>query len=326
MVVSTANGAVGIRDAMAVLRDGGSALDAVEAGTRRVELNAHDHTVGLGGLPNITGEVRLDASIMDGRTLRAGAVGSVRGILHAITLARRVMERSPHVLLVADGAERFAREIGMDEHDLLTEEAASRWREGLAQRHPEVDPDEIAGRDRLLELVGGARDSMRGWDPPGAEESHGPKEPPGPKDPAGTVNFLALDRDGNLASAVSTSGYPWGYPGRLGDSPIIGAGGYADNRWGAAASTGTGEVVLRTLTTRSVVLYLRTGMSLADAMTTALADLRDLDDPLAGHIAVIALSPSSEHAGYSYREGEHYVYLDDAMAEPATADMVQLRL
>jgi len=320
MVVSSANGVVGIRDAMTVLRDGGSALDAVEAGTRGVELNARDHTVGLGGLPNIAGEVRLDASIMDGRTLRAGAVGSVRGILHAITLARRVMERSPHVLLVADGAERFAREIGMDEHDLLTEEAASRWREGLTHRHPDVDPGRIAGRDRLLELVGGARDSMRGWDPPGAEE------PPGPKDPAGTVNFLALDRDGNLASAVSTSGYPWGYPGRLGDSPIIGAGGYADNRWGAAASTGTGEVVLRTLTTRSVVLYLRTGMSLADAMTTALDDLRDLDDPLAGHIAVIALSPSGEHAGYSYREGEHYVYLDDAMAAPATADMVQMRL
>ena len=240
MVVSTANGAVGIRDAMAVLRGGGSALDAVEAGTRRVELNAHDHTVGLGGLPNIVGEVRVDASIMDGRTLRAGAVGSVRGILHAITLARRVMERSPHVLLVADGAERFAREIGMAEHDLLTEEAASRWREGLAHRHPNVDPDGIAGRDRLLELVGDARDSMRGWDPPG------PEEPAGTEEPHGTVNFLALDRGGNLASAVSTSGYPWGYPGRLGDSPIIGAGGYADNRWGAAASTGTGEVVLRT--------------------------------------------------------------------------------
>ncbi len=314
MVVSTANGAVGIRDAMAVLRDGGSAVDAVEAGTRRVELNARDHTVGLGGLPNIAGEVRLDASIMDGRTLRAGAVGSVRGILHAITLARRVMERSPHVLLVADGAERFAREIGMAEHDLLTEEAAARWRDGLAHRHPHVDPDGIAGRDRLLELVGDARDSMRGWDPPGAEEPHG------------TVNFLALDRGGNLASAVSTSGYPWGYPGRLGDSPIIGAGGYADNRWGAAASTGTGEVVLRTLTTHSVVLYLRTGMTLADAMTTALSDLRDLDDPLAGHIAVIALTPSGEHAGYAYRSGEHYVYLDDAMSEPDTADMVQMRL
>ena len=244
----------------------------------------------------------------------------MRGILHAITLARRVMERSPHVLLVADGAERFAREIGMVEHELLTEEAASRWREGLAHRHPDVDPDGIAARDRLLELVGGARDSMRGWDPPGPEEAAGPQEP------HGTVNFLALDRAGNLASAVSTSGYPWGYPGRLGDSPIIGAGGYADNRWGAAASTGTGEVVLRTLTTRSVVLYLRTGMTLSDAMKTALSDLRDLNDPLAGHIAVIALSPSGEHSGYAYRSGEHYVYLDDAMAEPDTADMVQMSL
>ncbi len=314
IVVSTANGTAGIREAMAVLRDGGSALDAVEAGTRRVELNARDHTVGLGGLPNILGEVRLDASIMDGHTLRAGAVGSVRGILHAVTLARRVMEQSPHVLLVADGAERFAREIGMAEQDLLTEQAAARWRERLANRQPPVDPDGIAGRDRLLELVGDARDSMRGWDPAGTDAPHG------------TVNFLALDGGGNLASAVSTSGYPWGYPGRLGDSPIIGAGGYADNRWGAAASTGTGEVVLRTLTTRSVVLYLRTGMTLDQAMRAALSDLGALNDPLAGHVAVIALTPSGRHAGYAYRSGEHYVYLDGAMAEPEIAAMVQMRL
>lgn len=314
MAVTTANGAPGIRKAMAVLRGGGSAVDAVEAGTRLVELNERDHTVGLGGLPNVLGEVRVDASIMDGRTLRAGAVGSVRGILHAVTLARRVMERSPHVLLVADGAERFAREIGMAERELLTEEAASQWREGLARRRPDVDPDGIAGRERLLELVGGAQDSMRGWDPDGAGQPHG------------TVNFLALDAGGNVASAVSTSGYPWGYPGRLGDSPVIGAGGYADNRWGAAASTGTGEVVLRTLTTRSVVLYLRTGMTLAAAMTAALADLRDLRDPLAGHVAVIALTPTGEHAGYAYRTGEHYLYLDDAAAEPKTAPMTQMRL
>lgn len=314
MVVSTANGAAGIREAMAVLRGGGSAVDAVEAGTRLVELNARDHTVGLGGLPNVLGEVRLDASIMDGCTLRSGAVGSVRGILHAVTLARRVMEHSPHVLLVADGAERFAREIGMAKRELLTEEAASQWREGLAHRHPDVDPDRIAGRERLLELVGGARDSMRGWDPAGADQPHG------------TVNFLALDAGGNLASAVSTSGYPWGYPGRLGDSPIIGAGGYADNRWGAAASTGTGEVVLRTLTTRSVVLFLRTGMTLAAAMTAALADLRDLRDPLAGHIAVIALTPAGEHAGYAYRTDEHYLYLDGAATEPKTAAMTQMHL
>lgn len=314
MVVTTANGAPGIRKAMAVLRGGGSAVDAVEAGTRLVELNERDHTVGLGGLPNVLGEVRVDASVMDGRTLRAGAVGSVRGILHAVTLARRVMERSPHVLLVADGAERFAREIGMERRELLTEEAARRWREGLARRRPDVAPDRIAGRERLLELVGGAQDSMRGWDPAGAGQPHG------------TVNFLALDAGGNLASAVSTSGYPWGYPGRLGDSPVIGAGGYADNRWGAAASTGTGEVVLRTLTTRSVVLYLRTGMTLAEALTAALADLRDLRDPLAGHIAVIALTPAGAHAGYAYRTGEHYLYLDDAAAEPKTVPMTQMRL
>src|SRR5690242_394196 len=98
---------------MAVLRQGGTAVDAVEAGTREVERNPADHSVGLGGLPNIVGEVRLDALIMDGSTLRAGAVGSVRNHIHVITLARRVMEQTPHVLLVADGVERFAQEIGI---------------------------------------------------------------------------------------------------------------------------------------------------------------------------------------------------------------------
>src|SRR5262249_32392331 len=106
VLVSSINGKIGMTSAMAVLTAGGAAVDGVEAGTRDVERNVADHSVGLGGLPNVLGEVRLDASIMDGRTLRAGAVGAVRNHIHVITLARQVMERTPHVLLVADGAER----------------------------------------------------------------------------------------------------------------------------------------------------------------------------------------------------------------------------
>jgi beta-aspartyl-peptidase (threonine type) len=299
IVVSSLNGKIGTAGAVEVLRKGGSALDAVEVGTRAVELNSVDHSVGLGGLPNILGEVRLDALIMDGRTLRAAAVGSVRNHVHVITLARRLMEKMLHVFLVADGAERFAQEVGMQPEDPLTSEAAAKWREGLLRRFPNLEVSKLLEHRTLHDLVQGLNEPMAGWTP-----SHG------------TVNFLAQDRDGNLATAVSTSGWPWSYPGRLGDSPVIGAGGYADNRWGAAASTGTGEVTIRTSTTRSVILYLKMGMSLPEALREALRDLRDLHDPYVEHIALIGLDRFGAHAGYSHRRNELYVYMTDSMTAP----------
>ena len=292
---------------MAVLRAGGSALDAVEHAARIVERNATDHTVGLGGLPNILGEVRIDAAIMDGRTLKAGAVGSVRGHVHAITLARRVMEDTPHVFLVGDGAERLARELQQPGEEPLTPEAEAQWREGLQRSCPGVDPERVGERDDLRAMVEAMNQPMAGWRP---EKGHG------------TVNFIAQDREANLASAVSTSGWPWSYPGRLGDSPVIGAGSYADNRWGAAASTGTGEVVLRTSATRSIVLYMKMGADVAPAVRAALADLRDLNDPLVEHIAIIALDRSGKHVGYSHRANERYAYLTDEMDAPAAVDML----
>jgi beta-aspartyl-peptidase (threonine type) len=209
----------------------------------------------------------------------------------------------PHVLLVADGAERFAREIGMPPEDPLTAEAASAWREGLVKRFPELDVSRLAERPAVGDLVQALNDPMGGW-----TLGHG------------TVNFLARDRAGNLAVGVSTSGWSWGYPGRLGDAPIIGAGGYADNRWGAAASTGTGEVTIRTSACRSVVLYLKLGWSLADALQEALKDLRDLRDPYVQHIALIGLDPAGRHAGYAHRPNEHYLYLTDGMDAPAAAE------
>ena len=301
IVVSSINGKLGLPAAMKVMKEGGTAVDAVETGTRLVELNTKDHSVGLGGLPNVLGEVRLDAAIMDGKTLGAGAVGSVRSYIHVISLARKVMEESPHVFLVGDGAERFAREMAVESADLLTKEAKDRWREGLSKRFPELDVSELADRDDLTGLV---RRPQRTYGRLGTGRAPRNGE------------FLAQDREGNLASAVSTSGWLWGYPGRLGDSPVVCAGSYADNRWGAAASTGTGEVVLRTAGARSIVLYMKMGMDLEGALKEALSDLRDLDDPYTDHIAMIALDRTGHHAGYAHRPDEHYAVMSAEMEAP----------
>jgi beta-aspartyl-peptidase (threonine type) len=200
IVIASANGEIGIRAAWDILSSGGTALDAVEAATRIVEANPDDHSVGYGGYPNLLGEVELDASIMDGATLRAGAVGALKGFRHPITVARQVMEQLPHVMLAGEGAARFAAELGLPREELLTDEAARVWREGVAGRLPE------AFRDAQGAIIAGllGRASHLATDPERV---------------AGTVNFIALDAAGHLASAVSTSGWAWKYPGRLGDSP-----------------------------------------------------------------------------------------------------------
>ncbi|MBI4497206.1 MAG: N(4)-(beta-N-acetylglucosaminyl)-L-asparaginase [Chloroflexi bacterium] len=296
LVVASANGKVGIQAAMEVLRAGGSALDAVEAGVRVVESNPEDHTVGLGGLPNLLGEVELDASIMDGATLAAGAVGALQGVEHPISVARRVMEELPHVLLVGAGAARFAAEMGFERRDLLTEEARRAWEERLRQ----------AGGDQSLQRYTAA---MRRWAKLAAD----------PERPNETVNFIARDGRGNLAVGVSTSGWAWKYPGRLGDSPVIGAGNYADNRYGAGACTGRGEMAIRAATARSIVLYLKQGMSLEDACREAYRDLADLVDPYAGPFSLIAVDRAGRHLGVSNRPGATYVAMTAEMDEPVEA-------
>lgn len=292
LVVASANGQVGIQEAMRVLRNGGSALDAVEAGVRLVESNPDDHTVGYSGLPNLLGEVELDASIMDGRTLQAGAVGAVKHYEHAISLARKVMEELPHVMLVGSGAERFAREMGFPERNLLTPEAEKVWREIFEGDVPSVY------RERMRYL-----DSIRRF----------AKLAVDPERPNETVNFIAMDAQGNLAAGVSTSGWAWKYPGRLGDSPVIGAGNYADNRYGAAACTGRGEMAMRLCTAHSIVMYLKMGMSVTDAGTTAINDLAYLVDPYFGRVSIIATDARGNHAAFSNAPDTTYVYMTDSM-------------
>lgn len=291
LVIASQNGGVGMAAAIAILRHGGSALDAVEGGIRAAESNAQDHSVGRGGLPNLLGQVELDASIMDGRTLAAGAVAALREYEHPISIARKVMEELPHVLLVDRGAARFAAEMGFPKRRLLTAEAKRRWRAGLDDR-----AEGIERQDAFVK-------TLRRFLPHTIDPQY-----------TGTVNVIARDREGNLAAGVSTSGLAWKYPGRVGDSPIIGAGNYADNRFGAATCTGRGELALRAATARSVVLYLKIGMTMPEAGTEAMRDLRAAIDRFGAYLNLLGLDHDGNHAGFATRPGLTYLVQDEEMA------------
>jgi isoaspartyl peptidase/L-asparaginase-like protein (Ntn-hydrolase superfamily) len=280
--------------AMDLLRAGSSALDAVEFAVRAAEANEADHYVGVGGLPNLLGDVELDASIMDGATRKAGAVAAVTGFPHPISIARAVMDRLPqHLLLVGAGAERFADEVGIERGETLTEEAKKLWQQGLetealgniAERQGD---GELAYRRQVIERLG----SMTPHD-----------------GPWGTVNVLALDAAGNLAAAVSTSGYPWKYPGRVGDSALIGSGNYCDSRVGAAACTGRGELAIRAGTAREVLLALRAGRDPAQACVAALAETLELPDDYRSPLQALCLAPDGGHGGASTRPGATYAVM-----------------
>lgn len=302
LIVASSNVDVGFTEAIAILRDGGSALDAVEAAIRAAEANPEDHTAGYGGLPNLVGEVELDALIMDGATLAAGAVAALKGFRHPVRIARKVMETLPHVMLAGEGAARFACEMGFEAEELLTEAAMQRWRERLQGKDRPADTEAYYEKMKAL-----------------AERSTPEQEEAaGDVGAMGTAAACARDADGNVAVAVSTSGWAWKYPGRVGDTPIVGAGGYADNRYGAAACTGRGEMVVRAVTARSLVLYMKMGLPLWNAARETIHDLYALDDPYASAVNVVAIDAHGNHVGFSNRRGRDYVYQTVDMAAPET--------
>ena len=218
----------------------------------------------------------------------------LKGFPYAISVARQLMDRKlPHVLLAGTGAERFAREIGAEQWDvMLRDEVKALWRQRLIQsRSAAAALDE---QTPLLDWVKLATD---------------------PERVASTVNFIAIDSQGDICAGVSTSGWAWKYPGRVGDSPIIGAGNYADNRYGACACTGMGEMAIRASTAHSLVFYLKMGMSLREAAQRAMEDLRDLGGDYIGGMNLIALDRHGEHIGMTTRADAAYIY--------QTADMNQ---
>jgi len=294
VIIASERGEVGLRAGMDLLRAGGTAMDAVEAAIRLVESNEADHFVGVGGLPNLLGEVELDASIMDGATRRAGAVAAVTGFPHPISIARAVCDLLPqHVLLVGRGAERFADEVGIERGETLTGEARKIWQErliasGLAPAHEAPVPGGVSYTREALAAIQSTALRDGAW---------------------GTVNVLALDSAGNLAAGVSTSGYPWKYPGRVGDSPLIGAGNYCDNRIGAAACTGRGELAIRGGTARAVLLALAAGSDPAGACAEALTQTLDLPDEPQLALQTLCLTPDGRHGGAATRGGATYSVL-----------------
>ncbi len=296
IVIASKNGNVGIQEAIDVLKQGGTAVDAVEAGIRLVESNPDDHTVGYSGFPNLLGEVELDASIMNGRTLESGAVAAMKGYPHAISVARKVMETLPHVFLAGSGAERFAAEMGFATQNLITEDAQTIWANRLQNDMPAEVFANIHAQKEIREWVRLATDPERA---------------------KGTVNFIAQDAQGDIACGVSTSGWAWKYPGRIGDTPVIGAGNYADNRYGAAACTGMGEMAIRSATAHSVAFYMKMGRSIQEAGRQAMQDLNDLGGRYLGMMRLIVLDKDGSHAGFSSGEGHTYIMQRGDMESPA---------
>lgn len=292
-IIGSERSEAGLPAGMDILACGGSALDAVEASLRLCEDNLDDHYVGTGGLPNARGVVELDASIMIGSSRAFAAVGAVKGYAHPISIARAVLERLPqHCLLVGEGAELFAEEQGFERAQLLTDESMQLFRDGLL---PNVDAVEgentgAAPGDNVYRLA--AIDLVRRFRPHDG--------------PWGTINVIALDESGELVVGVSTSGYPWKYPGRVGDSALPGSGNYCDVRFGGAACTGRGEMSMRVSGARMVVDALARGEAPNDACRTLLQEAATLADTFRAELRTLCLTPDGRHGGAAGQPGSTY--------------------
>ncbi|WP_089679141.1 N(4)-(beta-N-acetylglucosaminyl)-L-asparaginase [Catalinimonas alkaloidigena] len=268
VVISTWNHGVPANSAAwEILNKGGRSLDAVEAGVRVPEGDPTVSTVGYGGWPDRDGHVTLDACIMDEQD-RCGSVAFLEGFKHPISIARRVMEKTPHVMLVGEGARQFALEEGFPEENLLTADAEKAWKEWLkdAKYKPVIN---IENHD--------------------------------------TISMLALDKNGKMSGACTTSGMSWKMHGRVGDSPIIGAGLFVDNEVGGACATGVGEAVIRIVGSHMVVELMRQGNSPQQACQAAVEriikkypDFRDIQ------VGFLAMNMKGEYGAYAIHPGFNY--------------------
>lgn len=280
------------------LRETGSALDAVEFGIRAVEDDPLVESVGTGGIPNIEGVLELDASFMVGNIHRCGAVTGLTMTKNPISIARKVMEVCPHVMLCGDGAVRFARAIGFPEYQPLTERAMTKWRDlrvklvevldgkiKLEEFSRTLGPSELAALGKTLELM---------------ENTGQIKE-------LGTVGALCLDSSGVITAGTSTSGLALRLPGRVADSSVIGAGTYA-TPWGASSCTGLGEVAIRHGLARGVCNLLEEGIPPMEACETTLKTMLKSDREVKVNIGLIALDKHGRVGGAATKDYFSYEY------------------
>src|SRR5467141_3388008 len=260
LIISSANGLHALDKGMDILKRGGDTLDAVVAAVTVVEDDPNDDSVGYGGLPNEEGEVELDASVMHGPTHRAGSVASVRRIKNVARLAKTVMERTNHVMIVGDGARRFGVAEGFEEMNLLTEHSRKIWLAWKAKTsfnwRPGIDGPEW--KEHMARLFDGDAEKIAYAEQRIAHPI------------TGTINCLAVNPKREVSGTTTTSGLSWKIPGRVGDSPIIGAGLYVDGDVGGAGSTGKGEENIKISGGHTIVEMMRKGMSPVDACLEAL--------------------------------------------------------
>ncbi|MGD0544348.1 MAG: N(4)-(beta-N-acetylglucosaminyl)-L-asparaginase [Candidatus Acidiferrales bacterium] len=262
LIVSAANGFEHLNDGMEILKSGGDTLDAVLAVVTKVEDDPNDDSVGYGGLPNEDGVVELDASVMHGPTRRAGAVGSIQKIKNPSLVAKVVMEKTNHVFIVGSGAEKFAVDEGFKTMDLLTDRSRIAWLAWKASSSENWRPglDSPEWKEKLVQLLD--TPEKMAWREHIEDVVMHPQ--------TGTINCLAVDAKGDISGTTTTSGLSWKIAGRVGDSPIIGAGLCVDNDIGAAGSTGRGEENIKISGGHTIVEMMRKGMSPTDACLEAL--------------------------------------------------------
>lgn len=250
VVISSANSLRPVQKAYELLVQGADPLDAAVEAVKIQELDPEDQSVGYGGLPNADGVVQLDASCMHGPTKRAGAVGALENIKTPSEVAKLVLKYTNHIFLVGEGAKRFALSYGFKEEDLLTEASRQAWLEWRANLNPNDNWLDVAGHTPMVVHP-----------------------------PTGTINCDAVTPSGDIASITTTSGLAWKIPGRVGDSPVIGAGQYCDNGIGAAGSTGRGESNIMVCGGFLTVEHMRRGMKPADACLETLKRAVQMNEP-----------------------------------------------
>jgi N4-(beta-N-acetylglucosaminyl)-L-asparaginase len=306
IVISSANGLRACARAMEILQAGGDTLDAVVAGVNIVEEDPEDTSVGYGGLPNEEGVVELDASVMHGPSRRGGAVAAIRGIKTPSKIAKLVMEQTDHMMLVGGGATKFAKEMGFPEEDLLTRKSRLAWLtwkqslrdpDGHSNWGPGLDAPKPKTMSRLKQMFPEEDEETLAW---AWEMAVHPT--------TGTINCLSLNAKGEMSGVTTTSGLAWKIAGRVGDSPIIGAGLYVDQDVGGAGSTGRGEENIRVAGGHTVVENMRHGMSPREACLDALKRVaRNFDNDRARlekvDLNFYALRKDGEFAGASLWNG-----------------------